>query len=162
MSKKPELRVAGSTASAPTNKPVADTFDSSKDLSDDRKSEDKQMVGAPPSLTPAQRQAYFQGGDSVVQAFPDPLPPPAPAPITRLNDVDRLNLEVAKANRRAALAQAKQAMAENEASEGVYKYFVLQLYMKYGLTERDAIGENGEIMRGHGDVLRTQGAQVKK
>lgn len=154
MSKKPELRVAGST-----DKPavaVNDSFDSSKDLSDDRKSEDKQMVSTPKVPTALEKRAYYQGGSPAVEV------PPPPAPIVQLSEVDRLSLEVAKANRRAALAAAKQAMAENEASEGAYKYFVLQLYMKYGLTERDAIGENGAIMKGHGDVLRAQGLQVKK
>jgi hypothetical protein len=157
MSKKPELRVAGSTTSAPTDKPVVavtdDSFDSSKDLSDDRRSEDKQMMTT--TTTPL-KQAFYQGGTEE-----DKQMVPAPVPITKLNDIDRLSLEVAKANRRAALAAAKQAMAENEASEGQYKYFVLQLYMKYGLTERDAIGENGEIMRGHGEVLRAQNQGVK-
>lgn len=69
--------------------------------------------------------------------------------IWKLSEVDRLSLEVAKANRRAALAQAKQAMSENEASELSYKYFILQLYMKYGLSESDAINEQGEILKGH-------------
>lgn len=87
----------------------------------------------------------------------EPAPPVAPVLPTKLNDFDKVNLDLAKANRRAALAQAKQAIAENEASELSYKYFVLQLYMKYGLNEMDAIGENGEILRGQAPNVRQQG-----
>lgn len=66
----------------------------------------------------------------------------------RLADVDRMALELAKSNRKTALAQAEKALAQNETAELAYKYIVLQLYMKYGLTESDAISENGEIIKG--------------
>lgn len=66
----------------------------------------------------------------------------------KLLDVDRLTLELAKLNRKIALAQAEKALAQNETSEISYKYVVLKLYMKYGLTEEDAITESGEIIRG--------------
>lgn len=66
----------------------------------------------------------------------------------RLAEVDRLALELAKSNRKTVLAQAERALAQNETAELAYKYVVLQLYMKYGLTEADAISENGEILRG--------------
>jgi hypothetical protein len=39
-------------------------------------------------------------------------------------------------------------IGQNETSELAYKYVVLQLYMKYGLTEADAISEAGDILRG--------------
>lgn len=70
------------------------------------------------------------------------------APKEKLSDIDRLALELSKSQRQTALAEAKAALANNEKSELAYKYVVLQLYMKYGLTERDAISENGEILRG--------------
>lgn len=70
-----------------------------------------------------------------------------PAP-EKLSDVDRLALELAKQQKQTALAEAKAALANNEKSDLAYKYVVLQLYMKYGLTEADAISENGEIIRG--------------
>jgi hypothetical protein len=57
-------------------------------------------------------------------------------------------LELAKANRKVALAQAEKALAQNETAELGYKYVVLQLYMKYGLTEADAISEAGVVVRG--------------
>ncbi len=68
--------------------------------------------------------------------------------VERLAEVDRLALELAKSNRRTVLAQAEKALAQNETAELAYKYVVLQLYMKYGLTDADAINESGEIMRG--------------
>lgn len=66
----------------------------------------------------------------------------------KLLDIDRMSLELAKSNKRTALANAEKAIAQNENAELAYKYIVLQLYMKYGLTEADAINEQGEILRG--------------
>lgn len=66
----------------------------------------------------------------------------------KLQEVDRLSLELSKANRKTALAQAEKALAQNETAELAYKYMVLQIYMKYGLTEADVITENGEILKG--------------
>jgi len=57
-------------------------------------------------------------------------------------------VEVAKANKRLALAQAEKALAQNETADVSYKYMILQLYMKYGLTAQDAIDESGNIIRG--------------
>jgi len=65
----------------------------------------------------------------------------------RIAEEDRLALELAKANKKAALAQAEKAMAQNETAELAYKYVVLQIYMKYGLTESDAFTESGEIIK---------------
>lgn len=76
------------------------------------------------------------------------------APVSRLSDADRLALELAKANRKTAIAIAEKAIAQNETAELAYKYLVLQIYMKYSLSEVDAISENGEILKG-GAVPRT-------
>jgi hypothetical protein len=65
-----------------------------------------------------------------------------------LQDADRLVLESAKNRKQLALAQAEKALAQNESAELAYKYIVLQLYMKYNLTEADAIDESGKILRG--------------
>jgi len=81
----------------------------------------------------------------VKEAAPQDLA--APSSSQRLSDVDRMALELAKAKRQTALAEAKTALANNENAELSYKYVVLQLYMKYGLTERDAISEAGEILK---------------
>ena len=66
----------------------------------------------------------------------------------KLSEVDRLALELAKSRKQTALAEAKTALAANENADLSYKYVVLQLYMKYGLTEADAISESGDIIKG--------------
>lgn len=66
----------------------------------------------------------------------------------KLQEIDKLALELAKQRRLTALAEAKTALAQNENAELAYKYVVLQLYMKYGLTSADAINENGDIIKG--------------
>jgi hypothetical protein len=76
------------------------------------------------------------------------VPVPVPAPVPRLMDVDRMALELARQRRQTALAEAKTALAQNDNAELAYKYVVLQLYMKYGLTDADAISEAGEIVKG--------------
>jgi len=68
--------------------------------------------------------------------------------VKKLSDVDRLTLELAKMKRQVAVAEAKAALAANENAELGYKYTVLQLYLKYGLTEVDAITEAGDIIPG--------------
>lgn len=89
-----------------------------------------------------------------------PLTPPTPStagvpgPVQpmlvqnlKLSDLDKLQLDLAKSNRKTALANAQKALAENEVAELNFKYLVLQLYMKYGLTDADAIGEDGSIVK---------------
>jgi uncharacterized small protein (DUF1192 family) len=58
---------------------------------------------------------------------------------------DKYLLDVAKLNRRISLLQAEKALAEHTAAEANFKYSILQLYMKYGLTEADAIDDDGQI-----------------
>ena len=91
--------------------------------------------------------------NSVVPAVPEFPAPSEPVAVSapekeKMADVDRLALELAKANRKTALAEAQTAVAKNENAELNYRYVVLQIYMKYGLTEADAITEAGEILRG--------------
>lgn len=74
-----------------------------------------------------------------------------PSPVDRvdkMSETDILTLELAKARKQIALAEAKTALAQNENADVQYRYTVLQLYMKYGLTKDDAISESGEIVRG--------------
>jgi len=106
-----------------------------------------------------------------VQAVPaevaaEPTPPQIPAapppPLQyagpgRLVDVDKLSLDLARTKRQTALAEAKTALANNEKAELEYKYLVLQVYMKYGLTADDAISEAGDIVRGGAKQARPQG-----
>lgn len=72
-----------------------------------------------------------------------------PIPVVeQLTEVDKMTLELAKLKRHLALAQAEKALAQNDTADVSYKYIVLQLYMKYGLTEADAIDESGKILKG--------------
>lgn len=84
---------------------------------------------------------------------------PMPVQAPRLSDVDRMALELARQRRQTALAEAKTALAQNENAELAYKYVVLQLYMKYGLTDADAISETGEIVKGGALVPQQQPQQ---
>lgn len=65
-----------------------------------------------------------------------------------ITDTDRVAIEQAKVRKQLTLAEAKSALAQNDNADLSYKYLVLQLYMKYGLTEKDAIAEDGKILRG--------------
>ena len=86
--------------------------------------------------------------ESVLEAAAEAPTPVVAVPQERMQDVDRLALELAKAKREVALAEAKTAIANNEKADLAYRYVVLQLYMKYGLTEADAITEGGDVVRG--------------
>lgn len=65
----------------------------------------------------------------------------------KISDIDKMALEVAKVNKKLALANAEKALAQNETAELAFKYVVLQVYMKYGLTDKDALDEAGNIIR---------------
>lgn len=75
-------------------------------------------------------------------------PTAVPTPSEKISEVDRMALELSKSQRAVALAEAKTALANNEKAELAYKYVVLQIYMKYGMTAQDALSESGEIVRG--------------
>lgn len=88
------------------------------------------------------------------------VPVPVPNPPARLLDIDKAVLDLARERRKTALAEAKTALAQNDNAELSYKYVILQLYMKYGLTDADAISEAGDIVRG-GALPKPQGVPVK-
>ena len=88
----------------------------------------------------------------------NPSSSPSGGTTPKLMDVDKFALDLAKERRQTALAEAKTALAKNETAELNFKYCVLQLYMKYNLTERDALSENGEIIIG-GAVQAQQSPQ---
>lgn len=102
-----------------------------------------------PQPTP---EVVLAPGPAVVDAVPVPPAVPAPGvpPVQnpRLMDIDKMALDLAKEVRKTALAEAKTAIANNEKAELAFRYVVLQLYMKYGLTDQDAISEQGEIVKG--------------
>lgn len=69
--------------------------------------------------------------------------------VEKLSESDFNKLEMAKMNKRVALANAEKALAENNAAELAYKYVILELYYKYGLAAAtDALDEQGNIHRG--------------
>lgn len=73
----------------------------------------------------------------------------------KLEEADRLALELAKQKRLTALANAEKSLAQNEKAELEYKYVVLQLYMKYHLDQSDALSEDGNIIRGGAKIQTT-------
>ena len=81
---------------------------------------------------------------------PVAAPPPAPVapPAPRLSDVDKMALDLAKERRVTAQSDVKLAQAKGENAELAFRYVVLQLYMKYGLTNQDALAEDGTIVIG--------------
>ena len=81
-------------------------------------------------------------------AAPVAEPTAAPAVAEKIAEVDRMALELAKSKRETALAEAKTALANNEKADLAYRYVVLQIYLKYGLSDRDALSEAGDIVRG--------------
>lgn len=118
----------------------------------------KKNPGAPevllsPDETPAE-PLVAANGLPLGSVVPNPV---AGAP-ARLSDIDRMALELARQQRLTALADAKAAIAQNEKAELAYKYVVLQLYMKYGLTDADAISETGEIVK-NGALMQQQKTQ---
>lgn len=81
-------------------------------------------------------------------------------PLERISEEDRLTLELAKSNRKVALANAEKALAQNESSEVNYRYVVLQIFMKYGMNPNaDLLKEDGTVLRG--GLLEQQAAEQK-
>ncbi len=66
----------------------------------------------------------------------------------KISELDQMNLTLAKMRHQVANSEAKAAIAINEQADLAYKYIVLQLYMRYGLSEADAIDASGNIVRG--------------
>ncbi len=62
-----------------------------------------------------------------------------PEPET-IEETDRLKLVVAKLERERAIAQ-------HETAEAKYRCAVLEIYVKYGLTPKDQMREDGVILR---------------
>ncbi len=64
-----------------------------------------------------------------------------------LQESDRLSLELAKAKKAIAAAEARTALANSENAELTYRLVIMQIYRKYSLTDTDALTENGEIIK---------------
>jgi len=59
-----------------------------------------------------------------------------------ISEEDRLKIELAKAKKQNAILNAQKAIAQNETADIAFKYTVLQVYMKYGLSSDDSIDDN--------------------
>ena len=66
----------------------------------------------------------------------------------RIEDVDKMALELARSRKQLALSQAEKAAAQQESAELAYRYVVLQIFVKYGLSNDDNIDEAGNIIIG--------------
>lgn len=67
--------------------------------------------------------------------------------VERLSEQDKAMLDLTKAKRETALANAKAALAQNEASELGYNNVILQFALRYGLVDGDQINDDGTIKR---------------
>ena len=65
----------------------------------------------------------------------------------KLSDQEMTSLEMMRTEIRVAQAQLETAQAKYEVANLAYKYYILQLYMKYKMTETDSIGEDGKIIK---------------
>ena len=80
--------------------------------------------------------------------------------VEKISEEDRLSLELAKANRKVALANAEKALAQNESAETNYRYTVLTIFMKYGMNpSADLLKEEGTVFRDR--LLEQQAAENK-
>ncbi len=68
-------------------------------------------------------------------------------PQESLSVEDKHHLEVAKVRRQLVLSQAEKALAQNEAADVSFKYLILQLHVKYHITDVDGLDDNGNIFR---------------
>lgn len=66
--------------------------------------------------------------------------------VTSISELDKSKLALSIMNRKLSLANAQRVLAEQENAELAYKYLVIQLYMKYGLTTEHVITDNGDIV----------------
>jgi hypothetical protein len=73
---------------------------------------------------------------------------------SRIDEIDRMAMEIAKTTKKAAESEAGKALAQNETATLNYRYVILQIYMKYGLSSNDALGEDGNIIY-NGNVSTT-------
>lgn len=89
--------------------------------------------------------------DNVQVVPPTPPAPPPPVPPTQesLHPEDKQVLEIAKLQKKLAEKEAQKALAENNSADLQYRYLILQLYMKYGMTALDALDEQGNIHRNY-------------
>lgn len=67
--------------------------------------------------------------------------------VERLEDADKTVLDLAKAKRELAIANAKLAVSQGETADATYSNLVLRLALKYRLSDGDILAEDGTITR---------------
>lgn len=70
-----------------------------------------------------------------------------PTPEEKLSSGDALMLERAGVKKQISLMNAQRASLENDVAELQYKNIVVQLFLRYGMTENDTIAQDGTIKR---------------
>ena len=70
-----------------------------------------------------------------------------PAPTESLQPGDKAALDQAKARKALSLANAEKVIAQDQVAELELRNLILQLAMKYNLSNKDQIAENGDITR---------------
>lgn len=65
-----------------------------------------------------------------------------------ISETDKLVLELLKMKKILAMSQVEKAVAQQETAEIALRHTVLQIYMKYGLSEVDIIDDSGNIIYG--------------
>lgn len=67
--------------------------------------------------------------------------------VERLSNEDKATLDSIKMKRELALERAKTAVSQSESAQLAYDNVILQLAMKYKLSDGDVIEDNGELKR---------------
>lgn len=65
----------------------------------------------------------------------------------RITEEDLLKWELAKLNKQLAVSQAETALAKSDLADLHHRYTIMQIYMKYKLSDQDTIN-NGVIVYG--------------
>lgn len=65
----------------------------------------------------------------------------------KISEEDRLSIELAKSNKKIAEIALEKASVQKDLADSYFENFVLQLYMKYNLTNADSIEKDGSISR---------------
>jgi len=64
-----------------------------------------------------------------------------------ITEEEKKALDQARVKRELALANAKTALAQNEAAEAQYNAVLLRIYLHHKMGENDEISEQGQIIR---------------
>lgn len=106
-----------------------------------------------PKKTSQKKESAVADSDDLLNDFDGgfkaetPISVSAPVAVASISEKDMSDIKLAEANMKLASLTAEKALSDKKAAEAEYKYNVLTLYMKYGLTAADAVDANGVIHR---------------